>query len=97
MTSLAREYGGFTTPWRAAIDSRTGEDADTALVAELLRPEAVVLEAVADCGPKRNGGRAVLPAGVHAADLVISRRGLPAAAAGPALRQCRFLVKAVVG
>lgn len=56
-----------------------------------------MLEAVADCGPKRNGGRAVLPAGEHAPDLVISQRGLPAAAAGRALRQCRFLVKAVVG
>jgi SAM-dependent methyltransferase len=121
MTYLAKEYGGFTAPWRATVDTRNGEDAYTALVAEHLGPEVVVVEAgcghgaealrlaphvreivafdavpefvdlavaaarrtgvgnvrflVADCSPKRNAGAALLPAGGHSADLVISRRG----------------------
>src|SRR5262245_38497957 len=121
MSFLAREYGGFTSPWRATLDPRNGEDAYTALVGEHLGPDTVVLEAgcghgaealrlarrvrevvafdaspafvdlalaaarrdgvrnvrflVADCSPKRNDGRAVLPVDDHTVDLVISRRG----------------------
>jgi SAM-dependent methyltransferase len=134
MAFLARAYGGFTSPWRAEVDPRNGEDAYTALVGEHLSPACTVIEAgcghgaealrlaplvreivafdatsefidlavdaarrqrvgnvrflVADCSPKRNGGRAVLPAADRSVDLVISRRG-PSSWIGDARRVVR--------
>ena len=48
MEFLAHTYGGFTAPWRSAVEGWSGEDAYTTLVAEHVSDSSVLVEA--GCG-----------------------------------------------